>query len=178
MSTALSLPHLVLTPALVYVVVSDLLYRRIANWLLAALLTLWLLHTGLQLLQGHTDLHALTIGASASAAVLVAGYLLFVMRWMGAGDAKLMAVLCLWLGEQSLLFLMVTALAGGLLALALPVLALFERGLALALMQLNAWLPRPAAVPLPHSLREHPIPGIPYGIAIAMGAMLVLWGSF
>lgn len=178
MTTTLTLPHMVLVPALVYVVVSDLLYRRIANHLLAALLTFWLLYTGLQLLQGHADMHAIAIGTSASATVLITGYLLFVMRWMGAGDAKLMAVLCLWLGDQSLLFLMVTALSGGLLALMLPALSLFERGLGLALVQLNTWLPRPVAMPVPHSLREQPIPGIPYGIAIAMGALFVLWGSF
>ncbi|NIF86064.1 hypothetical protein F3J24_21535 [Comamonas sp. Tr-654] len=176
MATTLTLAHLVLTPALACVVVSDLLYRRIANRLLLVLLTFWLLCTCIQLFQGNLDLASLAIGAGIALAVLIAGYLLFAIHWMGAGDAKLMAVLCLWMADQSLLFMMVTALVGGLLALMLPLVLAIERGIAWALMHIDGWLPRPT-VPLPHALREQPLPGIPYGLAIAAGALLVLWGS-
>ncbi|MFT4190927.1 MAG: prepilin peptidase [Comamonas sp.] len=171
----MDLAHLVIVPALLWIAVTDVLYRRIGNPVVLALLLAWLAHAGWQLSAGHDA--ALTPGVVAGALVLVAGYLLFVMGWMGAGDAKLMAVLCLWLGgEQTPVFLMVTALAGGLLALAMPLLRTLERALALALMRVDTWLPRPA-IPLPQALGSQPASGIPYGLAIASGAAFVLWGG-
>lgn len=172
---AFSLPSIVLLPALAWVVVSDLLYRRISNRLILALLLTWAVYAGWVLMQGNAALRvSLLTGVLASAGVLLAGYWLFAMRWMGAGDAKLMAVLCLWLGEQTFVFLIVTALAGGVLALGLPLLRMLERTLALSLVRLNTWLSN-LVIPTPHALREEPVQGIPYGLAIACGAVFVLW---
>lgn len=174
---AYSLPSIILLPALAWVVVSDLLYRRISNRLVLALLVAWVAYAGWTLAQGNPALRAsLTTGILAGAGVLVAGYCLFAMRWMGAGDAKLMAVLCLWLGEHTFVFLIVTALAGGAMALALPLLRAVERALALFLMRINVWLSG-LVIPTPHALRDEPMQGIPYGLAIACGAVFVLWSA-
>ncbi|MEN4921041.1 prepilin peptidase [Achromobacter spanius] len=174
---ALSLPSIILLPALAWVVLSDLLYRRISNRLVLALLLIWVAYAGWVLWQGNPALRSsLTTGIVAGAGVLVAGYCLFAMRWMGAGDAKLMAVLCLWLGEHTFVFLIVTALAGGVMALALPLLRALERAMAMSLMRLNGWLSS-LVIPTPHALRDEPMQGLPYGLAIACGAVFVLWSS-
>lgn len=170
----MELASVVIIPVLCWVAITDLLYRRISNRVVLALLGLWLLHAGWLLTTGQAV--ALSTGLLAGLLVLVGGYLLFVMGWMGAGDAKLMAVLCLWLGDQAFVFLMVTALAGGVLALSMPLLRHAERFLALALMQFNGWLPR-SAIPRPQALGGDPATGIPYGLAIASGAAFVLWGG-
>lgn len=93
--------------------------------------------------------------------VLAAGILLFVPGFIGGGDAKMAAAVALWVGFENLLpFLVCAALAGGLLAL---LFATFRH------------------LPLPHqvaaeawAVRLHsPRGGIPYGIALAAGALLV-----
>ncbi|SOE47331.1 Type IV prepilin peptidase TadV/CpaA [plant metagenome] len=172
-----TLASIVLLPALAWVVVSDLLYRRISNTLVLALLLSWAAYAAWVLAQGDAGQRsALLTGALASIAVLAVGYFLFTMRWMGAGDAKLMAVLCLWLGDHTFVFLIVTALAGGVLALALPLLRMLERTLALGLVRLNTWLST-LVFPTPHALRPEQTQGIPYGLAIASGAAFVLWSA-
>jgi prepilin peptidase CpaA len=90
-------------------------------------------------------------------AALVIGTFLFGRGILGGGDVKLFAATILWfeLGG-ALRFLIYTAIAGGVLAI-LIILARF--------------------VPWPEALRSRvrvlqPKAGIPYGIAIAAGAML------
>jgi prepilin peptidase CpaA len=93
--------------------------------------------------------------------LLVIGLLLFIGGWFGGGDAKLMAAIALWLGFENLVaYLVYVALAGGVLA------ALFSSVRA-------APLPR-ALLGQDWALRlHHPNGGIPYGIALAAGALLV-----
>lgn len=56
----------------------------------------------------------------AGVAVLVVGFGLFAFRFIGGGDAKLLAVAALWLGPGQLVeFLVIMTLAGGLLAIAM-----------------------------------------------------------
>lgn len=165
----------IVAPALAWVVVSDLLYRRIGNRLVLALFLLALVHAGWLVLQGAAGSGAaLATGLLAGALALVAGYAFFIMQWVGAGDAKLVAVLCLWLGDQAFAFLIVTSLAGGVLALGLPLLDLIEKTLALAVMRVRAQRPQ-WNIPVPQALRGEPAEGIPYGLAIAAGAAFVLW---
>jgi len=55
----------------------------------------------------------------AALGMLAAGFAVFAAGWIGAGDVKLAAASLLWLGAEALAgFLLVTALAGGILALA------------------------------------------------------------
>lgn len=99
---------------------------------------------------------AVLIGLGA----LVAGMAMFAVGWIGGGDAKLFAAAGLWMGLGALLpYLLVTALAGG--ALAVMLLALR-----------SVWL-RPLAVRGPGWIGRLATPGenVPYGIAIAFGAL-------
>ncbi len=93
--------------------------------------------------------------------MLVAGFVLFNLRVMGGGDAKLMAVVALWLGATHLgLFVTYMALAGGVLSM---VLLLYRA------RPLPFWLLRQ-----PWALQLHDRKGgVPYGVAIAAGALLV-----
>jgi prepilin peptidase CpaA len=85
---------------------------------------------------------------------------MFAAGWIGGGDAKLFAVSALWLGWSGLpVFLMVTALAGG----------------ALAVLLLNARSPllKPYFNGAPTWFARLVTPGadVPYGVAIAAGAL-------
>jgi prepilin peptidase CpaA len=93
---------------------------------------------------------------------LVAGFALFAFGYIGGGDAKLFAAVALWLGLHDLpAYALVASLMGGLLTL--------------ALLSLRQW-------PLPASLarfdwiiRLHEkSSGIPYGVALASGALVIL----
>ncbi|PWF21469.1 A24 family peptidase [Corticimicrobacter populi] len=164
-----------LIAALAWVVLSDLLYRRIPNRLVLLLLAVWLLHPLLALFGQGPWAAGIEWGAwlgwplLSAVLVLVFGYGLFLINRVGAGDVKLMAVLMLWAGDHGLIFLMVTSLAGGVLALALPLLNMIELTLAHGMVRLGARLPG-RNPPLPLILGNNRPAGIPYGLAIAAGA--------
>lgn len=104
------------------------------------------------------------IGAhvGAGALVLAVTFTLFAFGVIGGGDAKLAAATALWLGMDHLPdYLLIAALAGGALTL----------GLLAARAQ-----PLPHAVArLPFALHLHDAKtGIPYGIALAAAALVVL----
>lgn len=153
---------LLLFPALMaYAAASDLLTMTIPNRISVALvagfafLALWVGLGPWQWL-GH---------CAAGAATLVVTFLFFAFGWMGGGDAKLAAATALWFGLEGLGDYVVTAsIVGGLLTLAL----LVARRVALPGFMLH-W---PWAVRL-HDRRT----GIPYGIALAAAALVVLPGS-
>jgi len=93
--------------------------------------------------------------------VLTVGILLFIPGWIGGGDAKLAAAAAVWLGFDNLLpYFFCVALAGGGLAMFFATLRSNPLPLALAA--------QPWAVRL-HDRRT----GIPYGIALAAGALLI-----
>ena len=89
--------------------------------------------------------------------LLGAGTLLFSMGWMGGGDVKLLAALGLWVNLVAGIWLLATTLlAGGVLA-AIYIGVRVARG-------------QPFG-------RKYKSKGIPYGIAIAVGASLVFAGQ-
>lgn len=99
--------------------------------------------------------------AGAGLLVLAIGVLLFIPGWIGGGDAKLAAAVALWLGFENLFaYLFYVALGGG--------------AMALFFMMLRAH-PLPAMVcAQPWAVRLHDRrTGIPYGVALAAGALLV-----
>lgn len=99
--------------------------------------------------------------AGAGLLVLAIGVLLFIPGWIGGGDAKLAAAVALWLGFENLFpYLFCVALAGG----ALAILFMNLRNAPLPLFVCT----QPWAVRL-HDRRT----GIPYGIALAAGALLI-----
>lgn len=98
---------------------------------------------------------------AAGAAVLAVAFVCFAFGWVGGGDAKVAAAAALWVGFGHLLNYLVYA-------------SLFGGALTLFLLQFRQW-------PLPYALAGQPWllklhakeSGIPYGIALAVGALVV-----
>ncbi len=97
----------------------------------------------------------------AGLVMLLLGVLLFIPGWFGGGDAKLMAAIGLWIGADNLAAYMIwVALAGGVIAAGF----FSARSVPLPRVFLGeAWALR---------LHRHDT-GIPYGLALAAGALLV-----
>jgi prepilin peptidase CpaA len=128
--------------------------RRIPNWTVVGLLGVFLVG----LTQGWLVPSVLSCLAAFVLALLV-GFPMFASRVMGAGDVKLLAVAGLFAGMDNLLLLAVgTTLAGGALAITALAARPYEEVLAA-----SGW-PRPRA-------------GLPYGVAIAAGALYAGWSS-
>lgn len=119
-----------------------------------------------------TRMHAPAIGihALAGLAGLALGFALFAFGLIGGGDAKLFAVIALWLGgvgkdlyglSYLLNYTLMTAVFGG--ALAIILISLRNVPMSAALSG-HGWLARL------HDARS----GIPYGVALAAGALVVL----
>lgn len=131
--------------------VSDLRSHRIPNSLSAALIALYPMYV-LAAPAAVPWLHAVAV----SIAVLAAGFALFALKLLGGGDGKLLAAAALWAGPVYIFdFLVITALAGG--ALALVFLSPLRMALASALPE--------------GGLRERMLADVlPYGVAIAAGS--------
>ena len=142
--------------AMAFAAAPDLLTMTIPNRLSIALCAAFLLIAPLAGLSWQDIL----IHLAAGSVMLLAGIVLFSLGWMGGGDGKLLAVASLWLGfEPMTLFLVYVAILGG--------------ALALLILAYRKW---PAgALPLPNwALRLHAKgEGMPYGIAIAAGALAI-----
>lgn len=156
---------------------TDLLVRRIANRAVLILLLGWLLFgiTDVVRLGGGNNaaLQGMLWALPGAAVVLVVGFILFLTGRLGAGDVKLMSVLCLWVGPgHQVVFVLVTALAGGVLALTLPLFNTVPTAVALGIQATNRLFK--SRLPLPPALPADLSQGIPYGVAIAFGAMYVL----
>lgn len=143
---------------LICAALSDLLSMKIPNWLSLALITLFIPAAWL------SDVSAAAIGYSFGVAVAVFAvcFLLFVLNVMGGGDAKLLAALALWFGltPALLVFLVNVAFAGGVLTLVI-----------LVIRWKSHWV-TDRGVWLPASLTT--AKKIPYGIAIAAGALMAM----
>jgi prepilin peptidase CpaA len=93
---------------------------------------------------------------------LVLGFGLFAAGYIGGGDAKLFAVIALWLGLHDMLaYALLASVFGGVLTLAL---------LSVRQVHLPALLARHAWIVKLHDARS----GIPYGVALAAGAFILL----
>lgn len=99
---------------------------------------------------------------AAGMLVLVVTFGFFAMGWIGGGDAKLAAATALWFGfDQLSAYLMISGALGGVLTLVL-------------LRMRDYPLPKVASG-WPWAQRLHAATtGVPYGIALAAGALLVL----
>jgi prepilin peptidase CpaA len=106
-------------------------------------------------------LHELAMHALCGAAILVLTFAMFSFGWIGGGDAKLAAATALWIGWTPLAdYGLASALAGG--ALTLLILTARRAPLPKSLASQN-WIARL------HNAKT----GIPYGIALALGGMVV-----
>jgi prepilin peptidase CpaA len=150
--------RLLLFPALMaFAAASDLFTMTISNRVSLALVAGFLV---LALFSG-MGLHDLLSHVGAGAAVLAVAFVCFTMGWVGGGDAKVAAGAALWFGFGHLLnYLVYASLFGGVLTL--------------LLLQFRQW-------PLPYTLAGQAWllklhakdSGIPYGIALAIGALMI-----
>ena len=154
----LDLARLLLFPALMaFAAASDLFTMTISNRvslaLIAGFVTLAVL--------GGMGFYDILMHAAAGASVLAAAFFCFAMGWVGGGDAKVAAAAALWFGFGHLMnYLLYASLFGG--------------ALTLLLLQFREW-------PLPYALASQPWllrlhakeSGIPYGIALAIGALTI-----
>ncbi len=148
---ALTFPALVIVAAF-----KDATSFTIPNWISLALIAAF---APAALVSGQ-PLEAIGAHLGVGAAALVAGMVMFAFRWIGGGDAKLFAAAGLWLGWPAALpFVAVTAVAGG--GLAVMLLALRSMWLRRYAANGPAWVARLAT----------PEEAVPYGLAIAVGAL-------
>jgi len=154
----LDLARLLLFPALMaFAAASDLFTMTISNRVSLALAGSFLM---LAALSGMAPYEILT-HLGAGALVLAVAFCCFAMGWVGGGDAKIAAAAALWFGFAHLLNYLIYA-------------SLFGGALTVLLLQFRQW-------PLPYALagqtwllRLHAKDsGIPYGIALASGALMV-----
>jgi prepilin peptidase CpaA len=142
---------------LVLAAVSDFHSLRIPNWLTASLAAAFF---AAALLFGH-NVDWLS-HLAAGVAVFVGAAVLFFFGVMGGGDVKLMAATALWTGLGQLLpFLFMTAVVGGVFALA--VLLLRHPVVQASFLATLRRLPSFAQKNMP----------IPYGIPIAIAGILM-----
>lgn len=143
------LPVYVFATLVIVAATSDALTFRISNrlnLLIAGLFFPFAFSAGM-------PVAALGLHVAVGAALLLAGLALFFIRLMGGGDVKLLAAASLWLGWPALLpFLVWTAMAGGLLGMVMGIRLLYVR-----------------------HVRKEPVgTEVPYGIALAAGAIIAL----
>ncbi|MGB8399963.1 A24 family peptidase [Bradyrhizobium sp.] len=154
----LDIARLLLFPSLMaFAAASDLFTMTISNRVSLALAAGFLVVA----LPGGMGPADILSHAGAGAAVLAVAFGCFAMGWVGGGDAKVAAAAALWFGFGHLLDYLVYA-------------SLFGGALTLLLLQLRQWpLPYPLAGQA-WLLRLHAKEsGIPYGIALALGALMV-----
>ncbi len=144
-------------PAMVIVAgLRDVTSYTIPNWISGVLIVAFFpaaLALGL-------PMSALGTHLGVGAVALVLGVVMFALGWIGGGDAKLFAAAGLWLGlPAAFTYLAVTGVAGGCLALAL--LGLRSSWARAHVPIGTTWLDRLTT----------PGENVPYGVAIAAGAL-------
>lgn len=154
----LDLGRLLLFPTLMaFAASSDLLTMTISNRVSLLLIAGFLV---LAACSG-MSLQEILLHSAAAAVVFAAAFTCFAMGWIGGGDAKVATATALWFGFEHLLdYLLYASLFGG--------------ALTLLLIEFRRW-------PLPSGLHgqawllhlHHKDTGIPYGIALAIGALLI-----
>jgi prepilin peptidase CpaA len=154
----LDIGRLTLFPALMaFAAASDLFTMTISNRVTLALLAGFMVLAAF----GGMSLQDIMLHVGAGVTVLIPAFVCFAMGWVGGGDAKVAAGVALWFGFDHLLDFMLYA-------------SLFGGALTILLLQFRQW-------PLPYPLsglawlnRLHDRQsGIPYGIALAIGALTI-----
>ena len=139
----------------------DLASFTIPNFLQAALIVSFLAFAA----AAHLGGPAFALHVVAGFIALAAGFALFAFGYIGGGDAKFFAAVVLWLGLKDLMsYTLVATVLGGALTLVL----IFLRRLPLPeFLARQKWI-----------LRLHDAKaGIPYGVALAAGALVMLPGT-
>lgn len=147
---------LIFPAAMAFAAAMDLLTMTIPNRISLVLLA------GFAIIAPLTGMSWEQLGWHLAAFLLILSctVIMFALGWMGGGDAKLIAVAALWIGFDNLiLFIAQVAIFGGMLAMVI----LFYRSHPVGALPLPGWAAR----------LHQGGSGIPYGIAIAAGALMV-----
>jgi len=138
---------------------TDLVSYRIPNWVSLALAGAFVVAAAAGGMPLSTFGWHLLVGLGG----LVVGFTLFAFNIVGGGDAKLFAAGALWAGPAYIAkYCFAFALAGGAFAVAVLVMRR---------------VPLPAGavrIPFVHQLLQ-PKAGLPYGVALGIGALIVLF---
>ncbi|MEL6789394.1 MAG: prepilin peptidase [Pseudomonadota bacterium] len=141
--------------ALIAAAINDITSFKIPNWISVLLISAFpvaAVATG-------TDFSFLWQGALLAVGMLIVGFALFAFKIAGGGDGKLLAAVAPWVGFEFLMpFLMVTALAGGAMAIAI------------LMFRQSPIMPFYGRVPWLMEIHQSKS-GIPYGVAIAVGGL-------
>ena len=165
-------PLWVAAPVLLLAVVAtlaDVRTRKVPNVITGPAL---LLGVGCHLvLGGPADAGSALAGALLAGAILLPGWLL---KWMGAGDVKLMAAVGAWLSyPQSLYAVLAALITGGLISLVVAarrgILVRTLRRAALLIPGLAAWTGRSGTESEPSGVY------VPFALAILVGSLFALW---
>ncbi|MGY6569173.1 MAG: A24 family peptidase [Salinarimonas sp.] len=158
MNTILTILILAAPALLILAAIYDVFTMTIPNKISLALIALFAIVAPFVGMDWWTAL--MHVGAGVM--VLTIGIGLFAMGWVGGGDVKLAAATSLWIGFGLMLdYFLIVAIAGGLLTLAIIILR---------------------RLPLPDAARRqewlsrlyNPTNGVPYGVALAAAAIIVL----
>lgn len=147
---------------------TDLKRREIPNWL-----TLGGILAGLAMntwLAGLAGLKAAATGLGLAALIFIP---LFILRWLGGGDVKIMAAIGTLAGAQNMIVIFVLdAILGGIVAL---VLVIVRRRLLKTLRN----IPRMFRLERGSELEAggEKSMGLPRAVTIAAATLLALWGS-
>lgn len=158
MPSFVTIPLLFVFPAFMLAAAgSDLMSLKITNKLVLGLVVSFFV---VALVAG-LPLEAIGWHVAAAVLALAVCFGLFALNWIGGGDAKLIAGITLWFGfGQVLPFLLFASLLGGVLTIVLVVVR--RRPLSTTLKTVP-WIGRL------HDAKT----GVPYGIALAAGALIV-----
>jgi prepilin peptidase CpaA len=146
----------------------DIRSRRIPNRLVALLAILGIVYSGI----AQVSLLGALRGMEGLAVGFACWLPFYALGWLGAGDVKLFAAAGAWLGPaRAIEGSLIAALLGALIAI---LWMLRTRGLRSAVETLGI------ATALPSVLTESPSPAseaksLPYGVAIAAGALCAAW---
>jgi prepilin peptidase CpaA len=154
----LDVARLLLFPALIaFAASSDLFTMTISNRVSLAMVAGFLILAPL----GGMGLYDMLLHLGAGATVLVVAFGCFAMGWVGGGDAKVAAATALWFGFAHLLDWLVYA-------------SLFGGALTILLLMFRQWpLPYPLSGQAWLNKLHDRQSGVPYGIALAIGALMV-----
>jgi prepilin peptidase CpaA len=154
-ASSVILPSLMILAAM-----TDVTTYRIPNWLTGLTAVLFFpmaFLTGMPLMEFGWHLLAGVI-------LFVVGYGLFTLRVFGGGDAKLMAAAGLWFGTGEVMtFLLMTSIAGGVLALSYAAWSAISKNWGNNAATLDAVVGK--------KLKKAG-PKLPYGFALCVGAIL------
>jgi prepilin peptidase CpaA len=147
---------------MVFAAIGDLFTYRIPNWLCLTIVALFFPAAFM------AGLPLATIGwhLLAGFGALALGFGVFAIGWFGGGDAKLLGAATLWFGwPDSMRFAVYAVLAGGVLALVVAAWSALQVD-----HEVRGWTWFKKAFALK--------PNVPYGVALAAGALLALPGTW